>query len=129
MRAACSDEYPRRSTSKSAARCLGEIPHEQLANVCPHVSLDERVRRFRHRHELSDGDRCSPTPHPEPVQRDAEEVAGRIIDPIDVTPPFPQAQEGVLGQLLRVLAVPGDEVEGFEQALALFLEERVETGP
>ena len=74
-------------------------------------------------------DGSSPPPHPEPVQRDAEEVAGEVVDPIDVVPPFPQAQERVLGELLRVLAVAGDEVEGFEQALALLLEERVETGP
>lgn len=104
-------------------------PHEQLANVRPHLRLEERVRGFRHRHELADRNGSSPSPHAEPVQRHSEEVARGVVDPIDVVPPFPQAQERVLRELLRVLAVAGDEVEGFEQALAFFLEERVETGP
>ena len=76
-------------------------PQEQLANVRSHLRLDERVRGFRNRDESSDRDGSSPSPHPEAVQRDAEEVAGGIIDPIYVTPPFPQAQERVLGELLR----------------------------
>ena len=37
--------------------------------------------------------------------------------------------ERLLGELLRVLAVPGDEVEGLEEVFAFLLEELVENGP
>lgn len=48
---------------------------------------------------------------------------------MDLVPPLPQTQERVLHQLLRIVAVPGHEVQRLEQAFVLLLEEGVEAGP
>jgi hypothetical protein len=49
--------------------------------------------------ELPDGQGGSPAAHPEPVQGDAEEVRGGILDPVDLVPLFPQPQERFLHEL------------------------------
>jgi hypothetical protein len=67
--------------------------------------------------------------HPESVQGDPEEVGGEVLDPVDLVPPLPELQERILHQLLGILAVPGHEVEGFEEAFVILLEELVEAGP
>ena len=71
---------------------------------------------------------ATPT-HPEPVQRNAEEVPGGVLDLIDRVPPLPELQEGILGQIFRILAAPRDEVESLVRTFVFFLDERVETGP
>ena len=67
--------------------------------------------------------------HPEAVQRDPEEVSGGVLDLVDRSPPLPQLHEGLLGQILRVLSAPHDEVERFVQTLVLLIDERVEVRP
>src|SRR5262245_28573626 len=65
----------------------------------------------------------------ERVQRDAEQVRGRIVDHLDPVPALPELQERLLHQLLRVGSIAGDEVESLEEPFVLLQEERVESGP
>src|SRR4029079_16161430 len=74
-------------------------------------------------------DRRTAAPRPERVQRDPEQVRGRIVDPLEVVPAFPQPQERLLHQLFRIVPIAGDEVESLEEAFVFLREERVESGP
>jgi hypothetical protein len=102
---------------------------QQAAHVGAHLRLDELVTRFVQRNVPPERHRRAAPAHPEPVQRDTEEVTGGVLDRVDRAPPFPQLHEGILGKILRILTAPGDEVERLVQAFVLFLDERVETGP
>ena len=121
MRAACSEEYPSRSTSTRAARWRGVTSAGVAAR--PRAS-PRRGRRPR----LPGSGPPSGAPSPlgdaasgtRSARRGRGSRSGRRSVSISI-PPFPQLQERVLHQLLRVLAVPGHEVESLEQALVLLL--------
>ncbi len=102
---------------------------QELPHVRAHLRIEEHIAPLRDRDDLPDRHRRSAPAHPEPIQGDAEQVAGRVVDPPDLVPALPQAQERVLHQLLRVVAVPGHEVQSLEEAFVFLLEERVEAGP
>src|SRR4249920_1877010 len=134
-----------RTNAQDARRLLGRIPeqvHEQeggplaradleqeLPHVRAHLRLEERIAPLRDRDDLPDRHRRSASAHPEPVQGDAEQVTGRVLDPPDLVPAFPEFQERILHQFLRVVPIPGHEVQGLEEAFVFLLEERVEAGP
>src|SRR4029453_10290466 len=134
-----------RTNAQDARRLLGWVPEqideqeggslaradleEGLAQGCAHLPLEKRIAPPRDRDDLADRHRRSAPAHPESVQGNAEQVAGRVVDPPDLAPAFPQAQERVLHQLLRVVSVPGHEVESLEEAFVFLLEELVEAGP
>jgi hypothetical protein len=135
----------RRPDAQDARRLLGSVPeqvHEQEGgplsrreaqqeppNVGAHLSLDELITRVGRRNVPPQRHRRATPAHPEPVQRDAEQVPGGVLDLVDRVPPFPELHEGILGQIFRVLAAPRDELEGLVQAFVFLLDERVETGP
>ena len=134
-----------RTNAQDPRRLLGWVPeqvHEQeggplaradleqeLPHVRAHLRIEEAVASLRDRDDLPDRHRRSASAHPEPVQGDAEQVAGRVLDPPDLAPTLPQAQERVLHQLLRVVSVPGHEVQSLEETPMFLLEELVEAGP
>src|SRR6266566_1919485 len=101
-------------------------PEEEPPHIGTHVRIEERVTALRDRSDLPERHRRPTATRPEPVERDPEQVCGRVIDPMDHIPPLPELQERVLHQLLRVAAVPGHQVEGLEEALVFPLEQRAE---
>ena len=112
-----------------AARCRGVSAEEQLAHVGAHLGIVELVAMLGHRGRFPDRHGGMTEAHPESVERDLEQVAGRILDRMDPVPTFPELQERVLHQLLGVLPAAGDEVERLVQTLVLRLEESVEARP
>jgi hypothetical protein len=116
MHPACSDGYPSRSTSRRAALCRGVRPSSIARTYGPHLRIEEQVPCLRRRDHLPERCRRSTASHPEPVEGHTEQVPGRILDLVHRVPPFPELEERVLHELLRVVAVPGDEVESLEQA-------------
>src|SRR4029450_6991943 len=137
--------HGRRSDAQDAPRLLGGVPeqvHEQeggpltlrqseqqVSDVGSHLRVLEQVPYHRHRGHLADRHRGTTPSHPEPVERHAEQVARGVLDLVPRVPSLPERQERVLHQLLRVLSVPADEIEGLEEAFVLLLEELVEAGP
>jgi hypothetical protein len=92
-------------------------PEQHAADVLLQVDLLEVVSRCRRQQDLAGRGAGSARAHPEPIQRRAEQVGGRVLDRLDRVPPLPQFQERVLHQLLRVLGVSRDEVQGPVQAV------------
>src|SRR5688572_10463911 len=99
---------------------------QQAPDVLAELDLVERVAIPSDGDKALTGPACRACAHPEPVQRDPEEVGGRIVDPIDPIPPFPEFQEGVLHQLGGVGPVPRHEVQSLEEPPVLLGEERRE---
>src|SRR5215207_1738457 len=99
----------RGTDAQDARRLLGRVAeqiHEQeggsLANreaeeeplhVRTHLRLGEQVALLREGSQLEQHRRGSTPTHPEAVQRDAEQVAGRVRDPFDPVPPLPELHE------------------------------------
>ena len=102
---------------------------EQSSHVLAHLGLDVAVALLGWRGLTANRHRGATASHPEPVERDPEQVAGGIADRVDPVPAFPELQERLLGQVLGFLTAARDEVEGLEQSDVLLRDERVEPGP
>ena len=74
----------------------------------------------------TDRQQPSPVPAPEHVHGRAEQEADRLVHRADPFPSLPDRQVSVLHDLLRLVAVPGDEAESAEQPLMGLLEEVLE---
>jgi len=79
---------------------------QELPDVLAELDLVERVAIPSDLDQAPLGSTCGARPHAGAVQRHAEEVGRRIVDPVDSVPPLPELQEGVLHQLGGVGPVP-----------------------
>jgi hypothetical protein len=72
--------------------------------------------------------RCSAQTAAPQVHRRSVEVGGWVGDASEPVPALQKLHEGVLGDLLSLMAVPGEQPECPEQLLAILAEEFFEGG-
>ena len=92
----------------------------------PIVGVGEVVARRREPDGSSDREHGAPVALAEQVHRGPVQVADRVVHPADPVPPFPNLEERVLHQLLRLGTVPGHEPQPPEQGPGLGLVEGLE---
>src|SRR4029453_6970552 len=90
------------------------------------IDLPERCRLRRRREHATDGESGTPAPLAEDIHGGPIKVPGRIFEPPNTIPAFPQGKERVLHDFLRFRRVPRDDAQPPEQRPGLGLEEGLE---
>lgn len=88
----------------------------------------EVVDARRERHPPPDRQGRPAVPAAEAVHCRSEQEASGVVHAAHAIPSLPDLEMGVLHDLLRLVAVPGDEAKPAEQALMRLLEEGLEAG-
>src|SRR3990170_6580221 len=100
----------------------GEGSDDRLARL----DLGELVARRGQSHRATDGERGAPPPLPPQVHRGAEQVARRVVHLGDPVPALPDAEEGLLHDVLGLGAVAGDQAERAVEVRVLGLDQVLE---
>src|SRR3972149_2588164 len=99
-----------------------EGPDDRLARL----DLGELIARRGQSHRATDGERGAPPPLPPQVHRGAEQVARRVVHLGDPVPALPDAEEGLLHDVLGLGAVAGDQAERAVEVRVLGLDQVLE---